>query len=77
MPADLQPFLSFALQRLPREEPFTCQHGKPRIVSHGFGFSKFDPPLIAIILMGNLPGAKRDEMLFDAAYRKCAIRGEI
>jgi hypothetical protein len=52
---------------------------KPLIVSHGFGFTKIDAPLTAVIFMDNLPGAKRDEVLFNAVYRTCkrATCGEI
>jgi hypothetical protein len=52
---------------------------KPLIVSHGFGFTKIDTPLTAVIFMDNLPGAKRDEVLFKAAYRTCkrATCGEV
>jgi hypothetical protein len=39
----------------------------PLIVSHGFGCTKIDTPLRAVIFMDNLPGRKRDEMLFDVA----------
>lgn len=52
---------------------------KPLIVSHGFGCTKIDTPLTAVIFLENLPGAKREEMLFDVAYNACkrAVRGQI
>jgi hypothetical protein len=51
---------------------------KPLIVSHGFGCTKIDTPLTAVIFLENLPGAKREEMLFDVTYNACkrAARGE-
>jgi hypothetical protein len=53
-------------------------HWKPLIVSHGFGFTKIDAPLTAVILMDNLTASKREDMLFDVAHNTCrrAVRGE-